>query len=337
MLSGNINIEDDDWDSVRQGYAALTRDLERIYLSYGLGGNDFGGGTPKSANDQTVMQDGNYGYQAVTTDMLDDLEARFNEALDAAIPSIPAVTYPISIANGGTGQITQQLAINALAGAVTKWYGLVGDSTNIALRKLPVSGTRKTTYTSGSGNFTVPAGVYFISVVMIAGGGGKASADSVTASTFYVAATSGGVVTAYMANIASSGAGGSGGACVLFIPVTPGDVMAYVVGAGGGDNSNGSSSTFGGATAYGGQAGGLATQSGRTCAPGNAGRGGNIDIGNVAGVPVPGRNGSPGLFGSAGALPNAVGGPGIIIAGTEYGKGGYPSNAASRGAIAIFY
>lgn len=89
MLSGNINIEDNDWDSVRQGYAALTRDLERISLSFGLGGNDFGGGVPKNANDQTVQQDGNYGYQAVTTDMLEDVESR----LQAAINSIQSTNF----------------------------------------------------------------------------------------------------------------------------------------------------------------------------------------------------------------------------------------------------
>ena len=88
MLSGNISIEDDDWDSVRQSHAALTRDLERIFLSIGQGGNDFGGGSPKSANDQTVQQDGNYGFNAVTTDMLDELDAELRAAIAAAVAGI---------------------------------------------------------------------------------------------------------------------------------------------------------------------------------------------------------------------------------------------------------
>jgi hypothetical protein len=98
MLSSSTVIEDGDWDSVRQATAALSRDLERLMLSFGEGGGDFGGATPKSAQDQRVAQDGNYGFNAVTMDMLLDLEARLR-AIIAAIP--PPPPPPTSLAVGG--------------------------------------------------------------------------------------------------------------------------------------------------------------------------------------------------------------------------------------------
>lgn len=85
MLCSNTDIQDNDWDSVRQANAALIRDVERLALAFGGGGNDLGGAVPKSANDQTVSQDGNYGFPSVTTDMLDDLERRINAAIDNVV------------------------------------------------------------------------------------------------------------------------------------------------------------------------------------------------------------------------------------------------------------
>ena len=43
------------------------------------------------------------------------------------------VTGTVAIGNGGTGQTTQQLALNALAGAVTTQYYLRGDNTNVTM------------------------------------------------------------------------------------------------------------------------------------------------------------------------------------------------------------
>ena len=43
------------------------------------------------------------------------------------------VTGTVAIGNGGTGQTTQQLALNALAGAVTTKYYLRGDDTNVSM------------------------------------------------------------------------------------------------------------------------------------------------------------------------------------------------------------
>lgn len=91
MLSDLVSIEDNDWDSVRQAHGAYARDLKRIFLSLGLGGDDMGGGVPKSANDQTVAQDGSYGYPVVTTDMLDALEDEFNRRIDT-LPTVRTVS-----------------------------------------------------------------------------------------------------------------------------------------------------------------------------------------------------------------------------------------------------
>lgn len=119
MLSGNINIEDDDWDSVRQGYAALTRDLERLYLSFGKGGNDLGGGSPKSANNQTVAQDGNYGFQAVTTDMLDAVIAELPSPQSLSVGSLyatgkisPSSASPAAAYSSVSGSLAASLSGN---------------------------------------------------------------------------------------------------------------------------------------------------------------------------------------------------------------------------------
>ena len=43
------------------------------------------------------------------------------------------ITYPVTIPHGGTGQITQQAAINALVGAVTDGDFLRGDGANVTM------------------------------------------------------------------------------------------------------------------------------------------------------------------------------------------------------------
>ena len=101
-----------------------------------------------------------------------------------------------------------------------------------------ISGTL--TFTSGSGNFTVPASVYSVTLTMI-GGGGNGNAN-----------TNG-----------SPGPGGGSGAYFsnVVVSVTPGQVISYSVGAAGASNSinpyqyDGTSSTFGSLTAGGGRGG----------------------------------------------------------------------------------
>lgn len=56
-----------------------------------------------------------------------------------AVGTIGAIALPISVANGGTGQTTQQAALNALAGAVTAGRVLRGDGTNVSMQQLQMS------------------------------------------------------------------------------------------------------------------------------------------------------------------------------------------------------
>lgn len=111
-----------------------------------------------------------------------------------------------------------------------------------------------TVYTSGSGNFTVPAGITKVYVTMIGGGGGGASGKNPD--------------TTY-------GPGGAGASAIINVPytVTPGGTVAYAVGsggaggsgsgigAGGNNGATGGNTTFGTLTAEG-AAGGAATTGG---------------------------------------------------------------------------
>lgn len=107
---------------------------------------------------------------------------------------------------------------------------------------------------AGSGNFTVPSNVYQIHVNMCGGGGGG-----------------GGVA----AGAASSAAGGTSGEWLIAdVAVTPGEVIAYAVGAAGtggaaGNNNgaNGGNTTFGALEVYGGL-GGTGSASGNAAALG---------------------------------------------------------------------
>ena len=56
-----------------------------------------------------------------------------------AMLSIPTSSSPLSIAAGGTGQSTQQAALNALAGAVTSGFYLRGNGTNVVMSAIQVS------------------------------------------------------------------------------------------------------------------------------------------------------------------------------------------------------
>jgi hypothetical protein len=114
--------------------------------------------------------------------------------------------------------------------------------------------TNMVTYTSGSGNWTVPAGVTRFKVMVLGGGGGGASS---------------------FMTVPAVGGGSGGCAIKIFNSVVPGTVCAYVVGTGGtagafsnpGTGGNGVASTF--------------TYSGTTLT-GNGGNGGLSYNGSVA-------------------------------------------------------
>lgn len=213
---------------------------------------------------------------------------------------------------------------------------------------------RITTYTSGSGNFTVPAGVTEIEVEGIGAGGSGASGNG--------AGNSGG-----------GGGGGSGEYGVIRLSVTPGATLAYSVGAGvsgppqTGVGSAGSNGTAGNNTTFtdgtrtftwrGGAAGSVGTNSGG----GAGGAGGSLTVrvpfrntsggaGSVGGVastagestaafsggaaasgnPTGGNGGGGGasVFGAGGAGGagglggGGVGAPGVAASATAYGAGG---------------
>lgn len=148
---------------------------------------------------------------------------------------------------------------------------------------------------AGAGSYTVPAGVYNIDVELIGGGAGGSSG---TASGTYSA----------------GGGGGSGGSARGALAVTPGQVINYVVGAGGagapsvnGYGSSGTSTTFGTSlTAPGAQVG---TTGGYNVGSGQLG--GAVGIGGYLNL--------KGSAGGDGAPSGAIGGNG---GGTAYGTGG---------------
>lgn len=165
--------------------------------------------------------------------------------------------------------------------------------------------------TSGSYFFTVPSGVFSISVVCVAGGGG------------------GGYGAGY-------GGGGSGGNLryVNNIPVTPGDVYSVIVGAGGlagtdtlTPGTDGGDSSFGASlvVAKGGRGG--YNYAGLPNSVGNIGTGGN---GGSGGYPGDGGGGGAGGYSSLGGnggydftyQPTGGGGGGGGGGGSGYGAAG---------------
>lgn len=177
-----------------------------------------------------------------------------------------------------------------------------------------------TTFTSGSGTYTVPAGVTTIQVKMWGAGGGGNPGPA----TF-------------------GQGGGGGGFYMATLSVTPGQTFSYSVGAGGSPGNAGGNSTFNGVTANGGGGGasgassanagvgptengqqGLwsGSQTANSRAGGNAGGvayGGGTGGGNASGNP------------SGGYAGNAPGGGGG--GGSSQQSGGYGGNGANGSVV----
>ena len=169
-------------------------------------------------------------------------------------------------------------------------------------------------FTSGSGTWTVPSGVYLVGVTLIgAGGGGGGSAK---------AGTSGNV---------QEGGGGGGGACTQFtIDVVPGDSFSYTVGTGGAGGAGtttqvlyygyqGETGSAGGATTFGsyyvnggsGGGGGAIVSSSRADGAGGAGGSGGSSTGTIYDGGAGGGGGNDGSgYGAGGSVSNAGGGGG---------------------------
>jgi hypothetical protein len=95
------------------------------------------------------------------------------------------VTGTVAIANGGTGQTTQQTAINALAGAVTSGQFLRGNGTNVVMAAIQASDvpTLNQNTTGTASNVT--------GVVAVANGGSGQTTAQTAMNTFAGAVTSG--------------------------------------------------------------------------------------------------------------------------------------------------
>ncbi len=232
------------------------------------------------------------------------------------------VSGTLPIANGGTGQTTKAAAFDALSPMTTVGDIIVGGTSGTGLRV--GSGTTGqflggntgaapsyksftaptvTTFTSGSGTYTTPAGVSYIRVVMVGGGGGGAGSGTASASS----AGSNGNPSSFGSSLlvanggagaAFDAAGGAGGTASL----GTGPIGIAVTGASGAGNASGSititlSGGHGGQTTLGG--GG---------APGA--RGAN------AGGAAKTNTGSGGAGGGAGLTAS-------IITGSGGGAGGY--------------
>ncbi|MEE7460697.1 hypothetical protein MFUR16E_04785 [Methylobacterium fujisawaense] len=167
--------------------------------------------------------------------------------------------------------------------------------------------------TAGSGTWTVPDGVYWVYATAIGGGAGGSGAT-----------TSGPTTT--------SGGGGAGETRFGWIPVTPGQVIPYVVGAGGLGVAYGQNSGNGGATSIGslitamggngtgnggvaGGGGGIGGTGGQGSSPGGNGLDGNLF---TASAPGGGGGGSSrGGGGRASTIPS-----GTVTNGKAPGSGG---------------
>jgi len=177
-------------------------------------------------------------------------------------------------------------------------------------------------YTSGTGSYIVPAGVYSILVEISGGGGGG-----------------GGIASSGTSGIQASSGGGAGGYARSIIAVTPGQSISYTVGGAGtgasGANGNaGGNSSFGTLTANGG-AGGLLQANGTTVlrtagGAGGAAAGGDVNITGSEGSPGIRFSGTIGFSGEGGDSQLGKGGKSVIIsnssiagvAASGYGAGG---------------
>ena len=213
------------------------------------------------------------------------------------------ITYSITIGslptgltlNTSTGEITG--TADAEASDTTYTFTVQAATTDLTITrqfKITVKAPQITTYTSGSGSFSVPSGLTSVDVLVVAGGGSGAKG---------------------IPNNVSVGGGGAGG--LIFRPgftVTPGGSVPYSIGGSTADNADdngvtGADTTFGTLTAKGGGGGG-----GWNGNPGQAGGsgGGGSSAENTPSIPggtgtQPGQPGDSGTYGFGN--PGGTGGP----------------------------
>lgn len=180
-------------------------------------------------------------------------------------------------------------------------------------------------YTSGSGSFTVPAGVTSLSVKVIGGGCGGCSG-----------------------NAARVPGGGGGGCAVKTLSVTPGDSISYAVGAGGPGDFGNTHSTPGGTSYFGDMFTGVIGYGGGGGSPGPSsdivGAGGSASGGDYNYTGGSGGHGTSSTLAggggsSAGPTSNGADGSGALggtapLGGGNGGAGGSGSMAAGAAGVA---
>ena len=257
------------------------------------------------------------------------------------------VTGTVAIGKGGTGQTTQQLAINALAGAVTSTQYLRGNGTNVVMSTIQASdvptlnqnttGTAtlaKSTsaFTTGTAQtYTAPANTQWVKVTVV-GPGGNGGAALLQRAT----------------------GGGGGGVAIKWLSMTATQTLIYTVGTASGTASTlasgtltittitANSGTNGAGTAYAasitaGGAGGTATN-GDVNITGEQG-GYSYGSGTTVTTNFGGKGGDCPGFGSGGPALALVATAGVQGNGFGAGGGGAHGNAtaaAGRGGIIIF-
>jgi len=232
----------------------------------------------------------------------------------------PTLTFggfgPDTIVNN---DLTPLLPGQLVAGGV---YQFIQDGTYMQLQSSPTEhrGFSNFLELTGSGNFTVPAGVFKIKATAI-GAGGAGGGTAATGSSTYAA-----------------GSGGNSGTwCTAFMSVTPGQVISYscgavALGAAGANGNAGGTTTFGSLTAPGGNGGnvGAAASLGEltySAASFGTASGGNLNFGET--------QGAFGFTSASGAIVSGAGGGGYFNAGGPQqgssGGGGNGFNAMGNG------
>ena len=209
----------------------------------------------------------------------------------------------LAIADGGTG--SSSTAYCSLTTNVSGTLPIANGGTNatVAVTGLKNLGGMGMQLFTGSGTFTVPAGITTVYLTMIAGGGGGGSGDS------------------------GGGGGGSGEAIINFPhTVTPAAGLTVTIGAGGTAGTGGGNGGNGGDTVF----------NTITLDHGNGGTGGANGAGGAGGgtagaeTPAGGTGGvSQRFLGAAGG--DGAGGSGVGGAGSRFANGGDGGTSVTAG------
>ena len=225
-----------------------------VFIQFAAGGSSYTAGTglTLSANQFSITNTGTSGtygsasaVPVLTTNAQGQVTAVTNTTIAIAGSAVTGnisgnaanVTGTVAIGNGGTGQITQQLAINALAGATTSTQYLRGNGTNVVMSTIQAAdvptlnqnttGTAtlaKSTSVFSTGTaatYTAPSNTQFVKVTVVGPGGNGGGAASQRAT-----------------------GGGGGGVAIKWLSMTAGQTLVYTVGTASGTASTVASGTL---------------------------------------------------------------------------------------------